>query len=452
MGGASGETGATQALPALERSEGSAANGTGPAAGDDTLFPPPQSAAGRLLGHLVALQVPGTPIETTPAAIAAASRLALDAVSRHLARLAGEGLLLLEPAPESERVSVTVLLAPPLEEYGIQPRWAEPLAVPAGVPAADVPRPAAAAPPSPPAPAAAIGTGPGAQFEQREQRKQRDQRRQRTRRAQHERQSVTSDEMPEMGEMREMSETGEAPTGAPAADVAPRRSRARRLPSSAAKGRAAAAPPDGQTTATADGGVEGRPRPGGDDLPALTQPGQGEAPAPAAAEPQPLPIALPDAAPDAAPPAGPRRRPAAAASAATTGEPATPAEATGKRRARAPGTAGAAAGAAVDETAVLRGFVDRFERLLAEGEEWRRRAQQADERYAAAEKQLRAAERRAQAAEAKLATAQERLRALTDLIRRLQQLTRQADSAARGKAPRKQNASGYSAGQAGHQG
>jgi predicted nucleic acid-binding Zn-ribbon protein len=90
----------------------------------------------------------------------------------------------------------------------------------------------------------------------------------------------------------------------------------------------------------------------------------------------------------------------------------------------------------VDDTALVRGFVERFERLLAECDEWRRRAHQAEERVTATEKLLRAAERRAETAESKLAAAHERLRAWADLTRRMQQLSRQADLAGKTKGQR----------------
>jgi hypothetical protein len=92
--------------------------------------------------------------------------------------------------------------------------------------------------------------------------------------------------------------------------------------------------------------------------------------------------------------------------------------------------------ASADETALVRGFVERFERLLAECDEWRQRALQAEERTASVEKLLRSAERRAETAETRLAAAQERLRTWNELTRRMQQLSRQADSPARNRPSR----------------
>jgi chromosome segregation ATPase len=94
----------------------------------------------------------------------------------------------------------------------------------------------------------------------------------------------------------------------------------------------------------------------------------------------------------------------------------------------------AAEAASVDETALVRGFVERFERLLAEIDELKRRAQSAEERVATTEKLLRSAERRAETAETRLAEAQERLRTWAELTRRMQQLSRQADGGSRGRA------------------
>jgi len=104
--------------------------------------------------------------------------------------------------------------------------------------------------------------------------------------------------------------------------------------------------------------------------------------------------------------------------------------------------------AAVDETALVRGFVDRFERLLAEIDDWKRRAQSAEERAAATEKLLRNAERRAETAEARLAEAQERLRTWAELTRRMQQLSRQADGRSRAPSVRRAS-SGTSTSQVG---
>ena len=96
--------------------------------------------------------------------------------------------------------------------------------------------------------------------------------------------------------------------------------------------------------------------------------------------------------------------------------------------------------AVVDETALVRGFVERFERLLAEQDELRRRAQVAEERVATVEKLLRTAERRAETAEARLEQAQDKLRNWADLTKRMQQLSRQADSVGRSKLPSQRSA------------
>ncbi|MDQ3699385.1 MAG: hypothetical protein M3442_00520, partial [Chloroflexota bacterium] len=90
-----------------------------------TLFPQPDSPAGRLFGHLVALQVPGTPIEIALSGLAGAVRLDPDVAAGALSRLATDGLISLDQEPESEHMSVTVMVAPPLDEYGIQPHWWE---------------------------------------------------------------------------------------------------------------------------------------------------------------------------------------------------------------------------------------------------------------------------------------------------------------------------------------
>ncbi|HVG95891.1 MAG TPA: hypothetical protein VNK05_03240, partial [Chloroflexota bacterium] len=110
-----------------------AENGAG-GPGVDALFPQPDSPAGRLLGHLVALQVPGMPIEIGLSGLAAATRLAPDVAANALSRLSADGLVQLETEPESEQLNVTVMLAPPLEEYGITPSWGDPVPPPSAAP------------------------------------------------------------------------------------------------------------------------------------------------------------------------------------------------------------------------------------------------------------------------------------------------------------------------------
>jgi hypothetical protein len=91
----------------------------------DSLFPQPDSPGGRLLGRLVSLQVPGLPVEIALSALAQSVRLAPDVAASALSRLAADGLVQLETEPESEQLVVTVMLAPPLEDFGITPDWGE---------------------------------------------------------------------------------------------------------------------------------------------------------------------------------------------------------------------------------------------------------------------------------------------------------------------------------------
>ena len=112
----------------------------------DSLFPQPDSPGGRLLGRLVALQVPGLPVEIALSALAQSVRLAPDVAASALSRLAADGLVQLETEPESEQLVVTVMLAPPLEDFGITPDWGE----------AARPGPIAGRPPSARPPARAV--------------------------------------------------------------------------------------------------------------------------------------------------------------------------------------------------------------------------------------------------------------------------------------------------------
>lgn len=349
---------------------------------EDTLFPQPDSPAGRLLGHLVALQVPGTPMEIALSGLAGAVRLAPDVAAGALSRLAGDGLISLDPEPESEHMSVTVMLSPPLDEYGIQPQWGE-----------------------------------------------------------------TTDE-------RHPPDDGQAPgeSGARGAGRGPETMSAR----PGATPGSEATPDDLSAPATPPRPPPGRPRRG---APARASADPG-ATSPGATSPTPgatISVRPPRSTAGAGAPveasgrrASQRVRGDEPAEGPAAGGPAEsrPAESrlsTGR-------TASPAVAGSSDETTLVRGFVERFEKLLAECEEWRRRAQVAEERATTTERLLRAAERRASSAEAKLATAQERLRAWSDLTQRMQQLTRQADTAGRNRAPRSRTASAEPAGTASGEG
>jgi hypothetical protein len=280
----------------------------------DTLFPGPHSESGRLLAHLASLQIPGTPVETSVTALSGGARLSPDATSKALAELTDHGLILVEPGATTELVA-TVLLAPPLEEYGVRPQWAEP------------------AGPEPPATLAEA--------------------------------LLTSPPPPETPARRSGS-----------------RSATRSRSSASVAGLAAV---DSET---------------------VTRPLPAAAPQTAAAQQA------------ARTPATPRRR----------GPPA-------RQTAPQPAPRRAEPGPSTDQTTLVRGFVERFERLLAETEQLRKRAQAAEERAQAVEKLLRAAERRADTAESRLRESQDKLRSWADLTRRMQQLSRQADSGGRGRPP-----------------
>jgi hypothetical protein len=287
----------------------------------DSIFPQPESPGGRLFSRLVAAQVPGLPVEIALSALAQAARLAPDVAASALSRLAADGLVQLETEPESEQLVVTVMLAPPLEDFGITPDWGE---------------------------------------------------------------AAGQDSAPDGG-------ASEAPAPAPVAQLE------------------GGAPP--VTPATPD---PRRPRP----RRATAAPEAAPAPAPEAETAPSRPATVterPPKAPASAPAKGPPRPKSA-----------TPV-------APAPGPRD---GVRVDETVQARNFVERFERLLAECETWRRRAQEAEERARVAERSLATAERRAEVAEGRLATAQERLRSWGELTRRMQQLARQADSVSRARPAR----------------
>lgn len=99
-----------------------------------------------------------------------------------------------------------------------------------------------------------------------------------------------------------------------------------------------------------------------------------------------------------------------------------------------------------EEGEATRIFMERFERLLVECDEWRRRALAAEDRLTGAERQLRTVERRAEASQVRLDAATEKLRAWGELTRRMQQLVKQADALSRSRPsrPREAPSSGVS--------
>lgn len=99
-----------------------------------------------------------------------------------------------------------------------------------------------------------------------------------------------------------------------------------------------------------------------------------------------------------------------------------------------------------EEGEATRIFMERFERLLVECDEWRRRALAAEDRLTGAERQLRTVERRAEASQVRLDAATEKLRAWGELARRMQQLVKQADALSRSRPsrPREAPSSGVS--------
>ena len=93
-----------------------------------------------------------------------------------------------------------------------------------------------------------------------------------------------------------------------------------------------------------------------------------------------------------------------------------------------------------EEGEATRVFMERFERLLVECDEWRRRALAAEDRLTGVERQLRTVERRAEASQTRLDAASEKLRAWSELTRRMQQLVKQADALSRSRPTRPREA------------
>jgi hypothetical protein len=323
----------------------------------ETLFPAAQSPAGRVLAHLVSLEIPGTSVEISLDVLGRAASLTTDETVAALRHLHEERFVVLEGTPDAEQVSATVLLAPPLEEYGITARWGIPAEATANGSAADTD--------------GATGA------------------------------------------------STETPTPGAMSAAAPRAPRAR--PPAVAKNAQAEVPAKQPLPMTLEatpaimrrgGATQGR-LPRGARAAGVTElPGVSEPQKPVDASPPPPAAGAPDTAADDSSPA-----PAAPGGRSTRG---TTARRTGS-------------GATVDETAVLRGFVERFEQLLGELEEWKNRARSAEERLTTTEKLLRDAERRAETAEVRLTAAEERAQEWAELTKRMQQLARQADSGVRSR-------------------
>ena len=306
------------------------------AAAPDSLFPARQSAPGKMLAHLITLDVPGITLDVAEADLAGGAGLDKAEAAGALNRLEADGFIVADRDPSTGAVrSVTVMIAPPGEEYGVTTAWG-------------------AGQPVPPA-AGAVSMSDTDQA----------------------RSGAAADSTTDTA-----SESQSVPLPAAAPSVAGRSGRGRRqtVPASA-----------GSTARTPRAGASGE----------ATQAAGAEAGAGSTATDAP--------------------RGAADGNESAGGE-------SSQRQTKRP------SGPAVDETAVLRGFVERFEQLLAEIDEWKRRAQAAEERATTAEKQLRAAERRAQTAEERLAVAQERAQAWAELTRRMQELARKADAPGRGRA------------------
>ena len=99
-------------------------------------------------------------------------------------------------------------------------------------------------------------------------------------------------------------------------------------------------------------------------------------------------------------------------------------------------TIGGGERATFEEAEATRLFLERFERLLVECDEWRRRALASEDRLVGVERQLRTVERRAEATQSRLDAASEKLRAWGEFTRKMQQLARQADAMSRSRPSR----------------
>ena len=91
----------------------------------DEAFPDPATPSGRILATLIGAHVPGTPATWATADLYRSAGLAGDAAETALAGLQARRIVDVQATSDSSSRRLTVLLAPPLDEYGVVPSWGQ---------------------------------------------------------------------------------------------------------------------------------------------------------------------------------------------------------------------------------------------------------------------------------------------------------------------------------------
>ena len=91
----------------------------------DEAFPDPATPSGRILATLIGAHVPGTPATWATADLYRSAGLAGETAETAIADLQARRILDVQATPGSASRRLTVLLAPPLDEYGVVPSWGQ---------------------------------------------------------------------------------------------------------------------------------------------------------------------------------------------------------------------------------------------------------------------------------------------------------------------------------------
>lgn len=91
----------------------------------DEAFPDPATPSGRILATLIGAHVPGTPATWATADLYRSAGLASETAETAIADLQARRILDVQATPGSASRRLTVLLAPPLDEYGVVPSWGQ---------------------------------------------------------------------------------------------------------------------------------------------------------------------------------------------------------------------------------------------------------------------------------------------------------------------------------------
>ncbi len=88
-------------------------------------FPDPATPSGRILATLIGAHVPGTPATWATSDLHRSAGLARATAETALADLQSRRIVDVQATPDGASRRLTVLLAPPLDEYGVVPSWGQ---------------------------------------------------------------------------------------------------------------------------------------------------------------------------------------------------------------------------------------------------------------------------------------------------------------------------------------